>query len=106
MAAEDLTATKLPTIGAALARKRSPPEAVVEHIGEGDDLIAGMGNSEPVTVLDAIEAYGSAFLTSESIRCCLLGSGATCTATFLTSATFPGFSHRPTARPSTKGCVI
>ena len=57
MAAEDLTATKPPTIGAALARKRSPPEAVVEHIGEGDDLIAGMGNSEPVTVLDAIEGY-------------------------------------------------
>src|ERR671921_2781371 len=57
MAAEDLTATKPPTIGAALARKRRPPEAVVEHIGEGDDLIAGMGNSEPVTVLDTIEGY-------------------------------------------------
>jgi acyl-CoA hydrolase len=28
----------------------------VERISEGDDLIAGMGNSEPATVLDAIEA--------------------------------------------------
>jgi acyl-CoA hydrolase len=57
MAAGDLTATKPPTIGAALAKKRHPPEAVVEHVGEGGDLIAGMGNSEPVTVLDAIEAH-------------------------------------------------
>jgi acyl-CoA hydrolase len=57
MAAGDSSVTKLPTIGAALAKKRRSPEAVVEHIGEGDDLIAGMGNSEPVTVLDAIEAH-------------------------------------------------
>ncbi|MDQ3911412.1 MAG: propionyl-CoA--succinate CoA transferase [Actinomycetota bacterium] len=52
-----MTATKPPMIGAALAKKRRPPEAVVEHVGKGDDLIAGMGNSEPVTVLDAIEAH-------------------------------------------------
>src|ERR671911_853935 len=57
MAAEDLTATKPPTIGAALAKKRRPAEAVVEHVGKGGDLIAGMGNSEAVTVLDAIEAH-------------------------------------------------
>src|SRR5215217_7231595 len=57
MAAEDSTATKPPTIEAALAKKRHPPEAVIEHVGEGGDLIAGMGNSEPVTVLDAIEAH-------------------------------------------------
>src|SRR5918998_2118117 len=56
MAAEDVTATKPPTIGTALAKKRQSPEAVVERISEGDDLIAGMGNSEPATVLDAIEA--------------------------------------------------
>src|SRR5918994_1250313 len=56
MAAEDVTVTKPPTIGTALAKKRQSPEAVVERISEGDDLIAGMGNSEPATVLDAIEA--------------------------------------------------
>src|ERR671910_206748 len=56
MTAEDVTVTKPPTIGAALAKKRRSPEAIVEHITEGDDLITGMANSEPATVLDAIEA--------------------------------------------------
>lgn len=45
-----------PPIRAALAKKRRPPEAVLEHVGDGDDLIAGMANSEPLTVLDALEA--------------------------------------------------
>jgi len=45
-----------PTVRAALAEKQCQPEAVLEHIGEGDDLIVGMFNSEPVTVLDALEA--------------------------------------------------
>src|SRR3712207_4310648 len=44
-----------PTIRAALGGKRRRPEAVLEHIGEGDDLIVGMFNSEPLTVLDALE---------------------------------------------------
>src|SRR5918999_4739456 len=57
MSAEDVTVTKPPTIGAALAKKRRSPEAVLEHIAQGDDLITGMANSEPVTVLDAIEAH-------------------------------------------------
>src|SRR5918911_270084 len=57
MAAGDFIATKPPTIGKTLAKKRHPPEAVVEHISEGDDLIVGMANSEPATVLDAIEAH-------------------------------------------------
>jgi hypothetical protein len=57
MAAGDLSAKKPPMIGANLGKKRRPPEAVIEHIGEGDDLIVGMSNSEPLTVLDAIEAY-------------------------------------------------
>src|SRR4051794_26388881 len=57
MGTGDFTATKPPTIGATLARKRYPPEAVVEHVGEGGDLIVGMGNSEPVTILDSIEAH-------------------------------------------------
>src|SRR5215210_5548668 len=46
-----------PAIGAALAKKRRSPEAVVGHITEGDDLITGMGNSEPATVLGALEAH-------------------------------------------------
>ena len=57
MSAEDVTVTKPPTIGAALAKKHRSPEAVLEHIAQGDDLITGMGNSEPATVLDAIEAH-------------------------------------------------
>src|ERR671910_472010 len=61
MTAEDVTVTKPPTIGAALAKKRRSPEAVVEHITEGDDLITGMANSEPATVLDATEAHAERF---------------------------------------------
>jgi acyl-CoA hydrolase len=56
MATGDRTATKPPEIGAMLAQKRRSPEAVLEHIGEGADLIVGLGNGEPVTVLDEIEA--------------------------------------------------
>src|SRR3712207_169220 len=56
MASRDLTITKPPHIGAALAEKRRPPEAVLEHIEEEAELIAGMANCEPVTVLDAMEA--------------------------------------------------
>jgi hypothetical protein len=56
MATDSLEATKSTEIGAALAGKRRSPEAVLDHFGEGDDLIVGLGNGEPVTVLDAIEA--------------------------------------------------
>jgi acyl-CoA hydrolase len=49
--------THPPAIGATLEEKRCSPEAVLDHIGEGVDLIVGMGNSEPVTILDAIEAH-------------------------------------------------
>jgi acyl-CoA hydrolase len=45
-----------PTIRATLTDRLRRPEAVLDHIGEGDDLIVGMFNSEPLTVLDAIEA--------------------------------------------------
>src|ERR687894_524040 len=45
-----------PTIRAAVAEKQCQPEAVLEHIGEGDDVIVGMFNSEPLTVLDTLEA--------------------------------------------------
>jgi hypothetical protein len=52
-----LTVTHPPEIGATLEEKRRSPEAVLDYIGEADDLIVGMGNSEPVTILDAIEAH-------------------------------------------------
>src|SRR5918912_407376 len=58
MSTRDLTSTKKPSkIGAALTEKRGSPETVMKHVSEGDDLIVGMYNCEPVTVLDAIEAY-------------------------------------------------
>jgi acyl-CoA hydrolase len=45
-----------PTIHAALAENQCQPDAVLEHIDEGADLIVGMFNSEPLTLLDALEA--------------------------------------------------
>src|SRR5918997_745542 len=57
MEARNLAATKPPQIRAALAERHCPPEAVLEHIEEEADLIAGMANCEPATVLDAIEAH-------------------------------------------------
>lgn len=41
---------------AALAAKKTTASAVLDHIADGDDLIVGVANGEPVTVLDAIEA--------------------------------------------------
>jgi len=35
----------------------SPPERVLDHIGEGTDLIVPLANGEPVALLDAIEAH-------------------------------------------------
>jgi len=43
-------------IAAALDERRGPPEAVLEHIDSGDDATVGLGNGEPASVLDAIEA--------------------------------------------------
>jgi acyl-CoA hydrolase len=51
----DSTTDKPPEIGSALAEKRVRPEAVLDHFDEDADLIVGLGNGEPVTVLDAIE---------------------------------------------------
>ena len=36
----------------------SDPDAVLEHIGSGADLIVPLANGEPVALLDAIEAHG------------------------------------------------
>ena len=48
---------KPPTIEALLTEKRRSPEDVLGLIEEGDDLIVGLGNGEPATVLDEIEAH-------------------------------------------------
>jgi hypothetical protein len=41
---------------AAIEAKRRPPEEVLGHIAVGGDVIVGLGNGEPKTVIDAIEA--------------------------------------------------
>lgn len=41
---------------AAIAAKKRPPEEVLNHIAAGGDAIVGLGNGEPKTVIDAIEA--------------------------------------------------
>lgn len=40
----------------AIAAKRQPPEAVLSHLPADGDAIVGLGNGEPKTVIDAIEA--------------------------------------------------
>jgi glutamine amidotransferase-like uncharacterized protein len=42
-----------PTIHAAMAEKHCQPDAVLEHIDEGANIIVGMFNSEEQTVLEA-----------------------------------------------------
>ncbi len=42
----------------ALDSKRCEAAAVMEHVADGDDLIVGLGNGEPVTVMDAFEKDG------------------------------------------------
>ena len=56
MASRKQAKTHPPTIRAALTEKQCQPEAVLGHIDEGYDVIVGMFNSEPLTVLDALEA--------------------------------------------------
>jgi len=43
-------------IAAALAAKRRPAEEVLAHVAVGGDVIVGLGNGEPKTVIDALEA--------------------------------------------------
>ena len=45
-----------PDIHGALEAKRCPPEAVLDQLPPGADAIVGLGNGEPATVIDAIEA--------------------------------------------------
>jgi acyl-CoA hydrolase len=51
-----------PDIRAALDSKRCAPEAVLDHVEPGADVIAGLANGEPVTVLDAFEAGADALV--------------------------------------------
>src|SRR5262249_55047851 len=44
-----------------LAERRRPPEAVLEHIPDGADVIVGVGNAEPKSILDAIEGHAERF---------------------------------------------
>jgi hypothetical protein len=62
-------------IRATLTEKRRPPESVVEHIGEGDDLDRRVGNREPVTVLDAIRRSRSGPPAKGSIKNSRFSSG-------------------------------
>ena len=56
MAISNKAKTRPPAIRAALTETQCQPESVLDHIDERDDLIVGMFNSEPLTVLDALEA--------------------------------------------------
>lgn len=53
---EDRAMSHPPPIRETLIQKRRKPEDVLEHICSGDDVIVGMFNSEPITVMDALEA--------------------------------------------------
>jgi acyl-CoA hydrolase len=46
-------------ISAALDARRRPPEAVLDHVEPGADLIVGLANGEPATIVDALEAGAS-----------------------------------------------
>jgi acyl-CoA hydrolase len=48
--------TFAPGIERMLSERHAPAEAVLDHIEPGGELIAGVANAEPVTVVDAIEA--------------------------------------------------
>ena len=52
---ESSTTDKPPEIADTLAAKLGSAEDVFEHFGEDADLIVGVGNGEPATVLYALE---------------------------------------------------
>ena len=55
-----MAAPAAPTeISAALEEQRRAPEAVLDHIEPGADLIVGLANAEPVTIVDALEERAS-----------------------------------------------
>jgi acyl-CoA hydrolase len=44
------------TIAGAVAERRRPADAVLDWIGPGANVVVGVANAEPVTIVDAIEA--------------------------------------------------
>jgi acyl-CoA hydrolase len=92
-----------PKIHASLAEKRRRPEAVLEHIGEGDDVIVGMHNSEPATVLNAMEANADRSFGVRAHQMFPAASVVTCTGSSPGSATSPGSSRRPSGRLFARG---
>ncbi|MDT5326082.1 MAG: hypothetical protein QOF25_3234, partial [Mycobacterium sp.] len=46
-------------LSSALTTKRVQPEAVLDHIEPGAELIVGVANGEPKTVIDAVEAHAA-----------------------------------------------
>ncbi len=48
-------------IAASLAAKRCPAEAVLGHLRDGANVIVGVANAAPMTILDAIEANAERF---------------------------------------------
>jgi acyl-CoA hydrolase len=52
-------------VQSAIAAKRCPPERALDHIAAASDAIVGLGNGEPKTVIDAIEAGAG---TLEEVR--------------------------------------
>lgn len=47
------------TLSAALMAKRAQAEAVLDHIEPGAELIVGVANGEPKTVIDTVEAHAA-----------------------------------------------
>ena len=95
-----------PTIHAALAEKHCQPDAVPEHIDEGADIIVGMFNSEPLTVLDALEANAERLSGVRIHQMFPFGSETTCTVLSPGSVTLPGSSHPPIVRLSAMTLAI
>jgi acyl-CoA hydrolase len=44
-----------------LEARRCTPDAILDHVPDGSDVIVGLGNAEPVRVLDTIEANADRF---------------------------------------------
>jgi hypothetical protein len=107
MATRNRARTHPPTIRAALTGKQCQPEAVLQHIGEGDDVIVGMFNSEPLRFLDALEANAERLSDVRIHQMFPYRERRYMHGVFPpASGTSPGFSLRPTAMPSTKTPAI
>ena len=95
-----------PGIGSALAARRCGPEAVLDHTEPDADLIAGLGNGEPATVIDALEAGADRLSKVRIHRMLPLRDRAYIDGSVEDCATSPGFSPRTTGRPFTAATAI